>query len=167
MSKQKKSFLSSTNEEDKNQEKEDAQNNQNNMTSQTPPSSSKQTSSNNPSSSQLNELQEEGQLSIDVYQTEDDIVIQSLVSGVKPDDLDINIQNDMVTIRGQRQPGEKIDQEDYYYQECFWGKFSRAIILPVDIDSENAVAEIEDGVLTIRLPKTEKIKSRKIQVVSK
>lgn len=117
--------------------------------------------------SDLNDGQEEGQLSIDVYQTEDDIVIQSLVSGVKPEDLDINIQNDMVTIRGQRQPEEKIDPEDYYYQECFWGKFSRAVILPVDIDSENAQAEIEDGVLTIKLPKTEKIKSRKIQVISK
>lgn len=113
------------------------------------------------------EEQEEGQLNIDVYQTEDDIVIKSSISGVKAEDLDIQIQNDMVTIRGNRQPDERIDSEDYYYQECFWGPFSRAVILPVDIDPENVSAELEDGILSIRLPKTEKIKARKIEVIPK
>ncbi len=113
------------------------------------------------------EPEEEGQLNIDVYQTEEDIVIKSAISGVKAQDLDINIQNDMVTVRGTRRPDEFIDQEDYYYQECFWGTFSRAVILPVDIDPENVQAELEDGILTVRLPKAEKIKTRKIQVVEK
>jgi HSP20 family protein len=116
---------------------------------------------------QPQEPEEEGQLNIDVYQTEEDIVIKSAISGVKAEDLDINIQNDMVTIRGRRRPTEQVDPEDYYYQECFWGTFSRAIILPVDIDPENVRAELEDGILTIRLPKAEKIKTRKIQVVEK
>jgi HSP20 family protein len=116
---------------------------------------------------QPQEPEEEGQLNIDVYQTEEDIVIKSAISGVKAEDLDINIQNDMVTIRGRRRPTEQVDPEDYYYQECFWGTFSRAVILPVDIDPENVRAELEDGILTIRLPKAEKIKTRKIQVVEK
>lgn len=106
----------------------------------------------------------EGQLTIDVYQTDDDIVIKSTIAGVKPEDLDVNINNDMVTIRGERKQEEEVDQENYYYQECYWGPFSRSVILPVEIVAEKAEATMKNGILTIRLPKADTTKTRKIQV---
>lgn len=109
---------------------------------------------------------EEGQLTIDVYQTESDIVIKSTIAGVNPEDVDISITNDMITIRGKRARDEKINTEDYYYQELYWGAFSRSVILPVEIDADGVKASIKNGILTIRLPKSEKIKTRKITVRS-
>lgn len=109
----------------------------------------------------------EGQLTIDVYQTDAEIVIKSTIAGVTADDLDVNITNDMVTIKGKREDDTKETGRDYYYQECYWGSFSRSIILPVDIEAENASAEMKDGILTIRLPKAEKVKTKKIKVVGK
>lgn len=106
----------------------------------------------------------EGQLTIDVYQTPSDIVIKSTIAGVKPDDLDITITNDMVTIRGKREKDQEIKTENYYYQECYWGAFSRSIILPLDIEAEKAEAIFKNGILTIRLPKIEKVKTKKIKI---
>jgi HSP20 family protein len=108
----------------------------------------------------------EGQLTIDVYQTPSDIVIKSTIAGVAADDLDIAISNDMVTIRGARKKDEEIKTEDYYYQECYWGAFSRSVILPVDIEADKAEAGLKNGILTIRLPKVEKAKTRKLKVKS-
>jgi HSP20 family protein len=110
------------------------------------------------------EVESEGQLTIDVYQTEDYIVIKSTIAGVKPEDLDVNINNDMVTIRGERKQDEPIDPENYYYQECYWGPFSRSIILPVEIIAEKAEATMKNGILTIRLLKADTKKTRKLQV---
>jgi len=107
---------------------------------------------------------QEGQLTIDVYQTDSDIVIKSTIAGVKPEDLDIQINNDMVTIRGERRKEDEVRDEDYYYQECYWGAFSRSIILPVDVEANKSEAIMKNGVLTIRLPKAETAKARKIQV---
>jgi len=106
----------------------------------------------------------EGQLTIDVYQTESDIVIKSTIAGVKPEDLDVAINNDMVTIRGERKNEEMVGSENYYYQECYWGSFSRSVVLPVDIISEKAEASLKNGILTIRLPKADTNKIKKIQV---
>jgi HSP20 family protein len=110
------------------------------------------------------ENESEGQLTIDVYQTDDEIVIKSTIAGVKPEDLDVNINNDMVTIRGERKLEENVDQENYYYQECYWGPFSRSVILPVEIIAEKAEAAMKNGILTIRLPKADITKIRRIQV---
>ncbi len=107
---------------------------------------------------------QEGQLTIDVYQTDSDIVIKSTIAGVKPEDLDIQINNDMVTIRGERRKEDEIREEDYYYQECYWGAFSRSIILPVDVEANKAEALMKNGILTIKLPKAETARARKIQV---
>ncbi|MCD6284162.1 Hsp20/alpha crystallin family protein [bacterium] len=112
----------------------------------------------------ITEAEAEGQLTIDVYQTTNDIVIKSTIAGVKPEDLDISITNDMVTIKGRRDKDEKVKPEDYYYQECYWGPFSRSVILPVDIEADKAKATMKNGILTIRLPKAEKVKTRKIVV---
>jgi HSP20 family protein len=106
----------------------------------------------------------EGQLTIDVYQTDNDIVIKSTIAGVKPEDLDVSINNDMVTIRGERKNDEKIESENYYYQECYWGAFSRSVILPVEVLADKAEASMKNGILTIRLPKADTTKTKKIQV---
>ncbi|MCK4859940.1 MAG: Hsp20/alpha crystallin family protein [Candidatus Omnitrophica bacterium] len=108
--------------------------------------------------------EEEGQLTLDVYQTENDIVIKSTIAGVKSEDLDISITNDMITIKGARRQGESVPQENYYYQELYWGPFSRSVILPVDVDTEKAKASMKNGILTIRLPKTEREKTKVIKV---
>ena len=108
---------------------------------------------------------EEGQLALDVYQTPDEIVIKSTIAGVSSDDLDISIANDMVTIKGERKNNEEVSAEDYYYQECYWGKFSRSVILPIDIDPDKSKAILKNGILTIRLPKVEKTKTKKIKIV--
>lgn len=107
---------------------------------------------------------EEGQLTIDVYQTDSDIVIKSTIAGVKPEDIDITIANDMVTVKGRRVKDEKVETENYYYQELYWGAFSRSVILPVEVDADRAKASIKNGILTIKLPKAEKVKTKKIQV---
>ncbi|MEI8343906.1 MAG: Hsp20/alpha crystallin family protein [Candidatus Moraniibacteriota bacterium] len=106
----------------------------------------------------------EGQLTIDVYQTEGEIVIKSTIAGVKPEDLDVSINNDMVTIKGERKNEEMVSGENYYYQECYWGVFSRSVVLPVDIISDKAEASLKNGILTIRLPKADVTKIKKIQV---
>ena len=106
----------------------------------------------------------EGQLTIDVFQTEDDVVIQSTIAGVSDKDLDISVTNDMVTIKGARLPEQKIRSSDYYYQELYWGAFSRSIILPVDVDADNAKASMKNGILTIRLPKLDKVRTKRIKI---
>jgi len=106
----------------------------------------------------------DGQLTVDVYQTEDDIVVQSTIAGVDQNDIDIAVTNDMVTIKGKRATQEKIRSSDYYYQELFWGPFSRSIILPEDVDSDNAKASMKNGLLTIRLPKLAKTRTKKIKI---
>jgi len=106
----------------------------------------------------------EGQLTIDVYQTPSDIIIKSTVAGVDPENIDISISNDMVTIKGSRKKDEEIRAEDYYYQECYWGAFSRSVILPVDIEADKTEASFKNGILTIRLPKIEKVRTKKIKV---
>lgn len=106
----------------------------------------------------------EGQLTIDVYQTENDIVIKSTIAGVKPEDLDVSINNDMVTVKGDRKNEEIVENGNYYYQECYWGSFSRSVLLPVDVIPEKADASLKNGILTIRLPKADTTKTKKIQV---
>lgn len=109
-------------------------------------------------------IEPEGQLTVDVYQTETDIVVKSTIAGVKSGSLDISITNDILTIKGKREKDEDVKPENYYYQELYWGPFSRSIILPVDVESEKIGATLKNGILTVRLPKAEKIRTRKIEV---
>lgn len=106
----------------------------------------------------------EGQLTVDVYQDTDNIIVQSTVAGVDPENLEVNITNESVTVRGRRERAEKISEKDYFYQECFWGKFSRSIILPVEVDPEESLANLKNGVLTITMPKMNKRKAKKLKV---
>ena len=106
----------------------------------------------------------EGQLNIDMYQTKDNVIIKSTIAGVRPEDIDITVANDMVTVKGARKKDEVISQDDYFYQECYWGNFSRSVIIPVDIDSESIEADLKDGILTVVIPKAAKAKTKKVKV---
>ena len=108
--------------------------------------------------------QSEGSLTVDVYRDEGDIVIQSTIAGATAQDIDISILNDMVTIKGSRQPEAKVRQNDYYYQELYWGPFSRSIILPEEADADGAKASMKNGILTIRLPTLQKAKTKRLKI---
>ncbi|MGC9599418.1 MAG: Hsp20/alpha crystallin family protein [Minisyncoccia bacterium] len=106
----------------------------------------------------------EGQLTVDIYQTPDDIVVQSAIAGVRPEDIDINVTPDSIVIRGLRHR-EVVDKEhDYLYQECYWGRFARSVILPEEVDPESADVTFKNGILTVRLPKANRKKMRKLKV---
>ncbi len=109
-------------------------------------------------------LENEGELAVDVYALKDEFVLQAVVGGVKADDLDISITNDMITIRGRRDRKEDKAIEKVYYSECFWGPFSRTIILPQEINADKARATIKDGLLTIHLPKLIKTEKRTLKI---
>lgn len=106
----------------------------------------------------------EGQLAVDVYQTKDKVIVKAPIAGVNPDDLDIAISEDVVTIRGDRKDEATIEKEHYYVQECFWGAFSRSVILPTSTVAEEAEATLKNGVLTIEIPKVVQDKVKKITV---
>ncbi|MBP9686987.1 MAG: Hsp20/alpha crystallin family protein [Candidatus Doudnabacteria bacterium] len=106
----------------------------------------------------------EGQLNIDMYQTKDNVIVKSTIAGVRPEDIDITVANDMLTIKGARRREEQVSEDDYFYQECYWGNFSRSVIIPVDIDSEHIEADLKDGILTVVVPKAAKAKTKKIKV---
>ena len=112
------------------------------------------------------EPEPEGQLTIDVYQTPVEIVVESVIAGVRPDDIDINVTHDSITIRGARHHEREVKDQDYLYQECYWGRFSRSVILPQEIDPEEASVTFKSGILTVRLPKINKQKSKKLKVSS-
>jgi HSP20 family protein len=109
-------------------------------------------------------METEGELAVDVYQTESDIVVQSTIAGVKPEDLDISVENDVLTIRGERKDETKEEGKNYFYQECYWGAFSRQIILPEEVDPNRIEATMKNGILTIKLPKINRSKLRKIAI---
>ncbi len=106
----------------------------------------------------------EGELPVDMYQTGDFVVIRALVAGVSPDDLDIAITRDMVTIRGKREEHAEASTDDYFHKELFWGRFTRAIVLPEEIQIDEAEAIERHGLLEIRLPKVDKNRSTVLKV---
>lgn len=108
--------------------------------------------------------EDEGELTVDIFDQGDAIVIQSTVAGVKPEDLDISITHEAVTIRGRRERQEEVGEPNYYYRELFWGSFSRSVILPEEVDPEAAEATIQHGLLTIHLPKKKKGVVQKLKV---
>ncbi len=109
-------------------------------------------------------LEEEGELTVDIYDEGDAIVIQSTVAGVKPEDLDVSITNDTVTIRGRRERGHEVSDGAYYYKELFWGVFSRQVILPEEVEEDEAEASLKHGLLSIRLPKKRRGVVQKLKV---
>lgn len=107
---------------------------------------------------------EEGQLSVDVYQTENEIVIVAPIAGIKAENLDLTVTDDVITIKGKRELKSQIPPENFYTRECFWGNFSRSIILPSTVDASKVQADFKDGVLTIWIPKTERVRTQIIKI---
>lgn len=112
----------------------------------------------------LTEDDSDGQLAVDVYQTNGDIIIRTMVAGIRPEDLDISITRDMVTIKGSREDNTSVDDDDYFHRELFWGSFSRVILLPQEVEIEEAEAIERHGLLTIKLPKINKDRQTKLRV---
>jgi len=105
-----------------------------------------------------------GQLAIDAYQTDDAVIIKAPIAGVNPEDLDVAITDDVVTIKGERHGSESIGRENYFLQECYWGSFSRSYVLPTSVDADNADAQLKNGILTITIPKLSKTRARKLAI---
>ena len=99
----------------------------------------------------------EGKLSVDVAETADEVLVVAPMAGAPPANVELHLYNDLLTIRAERDCPVPVDA-NYFHQECYWGKFSRSIVLPVDVRAELAEAQYKNGVLLIRLPKT-KVKS--------
>jgi len=108
--------------------------------------------------------EEEGQLAVDMFQTANEIIIQAVVAGVKQDEIDVSITQDMVTIQGKRQRQRETSGDDYYYQELYWGGFSRSVLLPQEVDSDASEATLKNGLLTIKMPKIDKNRIQKLRV---
>lgn len=108
----------------------------------------------------------EGQLALDIYQTEKDIVVVAPIAGIKMDDITVTITEDVLTIKGKRKLSSKIQEENYFTQECFWGNFSRSIVLPSAIDSTKINASFKDCILTITIPRTEATKTKIVKIKS-
>lgn len=109
---------------------------------------------------------DEGELSVDVYQTQNEIIIEAMLAGVKPEDLHISITRDLVTIKGRRDGNTQISPDDYFYRELYWGSFSRSILLPSEIDIDSVEAVEKHGLLIVRLPKLDKSKQSRVVVRS-
>ena len=110
------------------------------------------------------ESEEDAQLTVDVFQTPSEIVIKTMVAGVRPEDLDVSITRDSVTIHGQREEDRTLAGDDYFHKELYWGSFSRTIILPEEVDVDGAEASEKYGMLTLRLPKLDKNRQTKLKV---
>lgn len=106
----------------------------------------------------------EGQLSLDIYQTDKNLIIKSTIAGAKPDDIQIYLKNDLLTVRGKRDLPDDIVDADFLFRECYWGPFSRSIILPIDVQADKIKASMDNGVLTIILPKAPQAKQIIIKI---
>jgi len=108
----------------------------------------------------------DGELPVDVYNTPTEIIVKTMVAGMKPESLDIDITRSMVSIKGTREETRDIEEKDYYHKELYWGTFARSVTLPEEIDVEESEATEKNGLLTIRLPKIDKAKQNKLKVKS-
>lgn len=112
----------------------------------------------------IQEEAEDGQLAVDVFKTDNDIIIQTIVAGVRSDMLDVSITRDNVSIKGRRENNRRTGRENYACQELYWGSFSRSISLPEEIDQDSADASIKNGILTIKLPLLNKNRIQKVRI---
>lgn len=106
---------------------------------------------------------QDGELVIDVYETNSDFVVLAAIAGIQIKDIDISLEKDMMVIKGNRCDPHDLADKKYFYQECYWGPFSRKVVLPENIDIDKADAQIDKGILTVKIPKNE-IGSGKIGV---
>lgn len=118
-----------------------------------------------PSSAPHSLFDPEGELVVDVYETDTSFVVLAAIAGILIKDMDISIEKDMMIIKGNRcDPHAEGPDKKYFYQECYWGPFSRKIVLPENINIDEADAQMEKGLLTIKIPKTDGIGKGKIGI---
>jgi HSP20 family protein len=105
-----------------------------------------------------------GALAVDMYETDENVVVKTALAGVDPEDIDISITGDTLTIKGETRAEEEVEEENYVYRERTYGSFCRSLMVPVPVQAEEAEAEFEDGILTLTLPKAEEVKPKAIEV---
>jgi len=105
-----------------------------------------------------------GQLAVDVYETEDKLVVKARTAGVNKEDLDVSISDGILTVSGTLSSGDDTDATNWHIQECYWGEFSRTVALPVAVKEDEAAAALKDGVLTIEFPKVQQEQAKKITI---
>lgn len=106
----------------------------------------------------------DGQVAIDVYQTDEAVILKAPLAGVAPSELEVSVTDEVVTIKGTRRDASALARDAYFLQECYWGSFVRSYVLPVAVDADQAQAILKDGMLSITIPKLERTKPRLIQV---
>jgi HSP20 family protein len=104
---------------------------------------------------------------LNVYQTPTEVVLKAALSGLKPEDVSIDITGETLTIKGESKAEQEIKKEDYLYQERRYGAFSRSVVLPSGLKTDKAEATMEDGILTLTIPKVEEVKPKNISVKAK
>lgn len=104
---------------------------------------------------------------IDMYQTDDEIVVKASLPGIKPDEVQINVTGEVLTIKGETKQQEEKKEKAWHMREQRWGSFERSVVLPTDVVSDKAKAEFENGILTITLPKAEEVKPKVINIKAK
>jgi len=112
-------------------------------------------------------LSEAATPALDVYQTPNEVVVKAALPGIKPDDVNIDITGDTLTIKGETKAKQEIKRDDYLYQERRYGTFSRSVVLPGGLKPDRAEATMDDGVLTLTIPKAEELKPKSIKVKAK
>lgn len=111
------------------------------------------------------EEESEGELAVDVFQKPSEIVVKAMVAGVRPEDLDVALTREMVTIKGKREREKHGTTDEYAYRELYWGTFARSLVLPEEVDVDNAEANVQNGLLIIRLPKIDKKRTQKLKIL--
>lgn len=114
----------------------------------------------------LEPIEEIGELSVDVYQTDNDLVVQAMIAGVRSEDLNVSITREMVTLEGRRQKASEVEKDGYFIKELYWGAFARKILLPCEVEPSEAEAYEKNGLLTLRMPKIDKARTQKVKVRS-
>jgi HSP20 family protein len=104
---------------------------------------------------------------LDIYQKPDEVVVKAALPGVKPEDVNIDITGDTLTIKGESKAEQEVKREDCLYQERRYGAFARSVVLPIGLKSDKAEATMEDGILTLTIPKVEEVKPKAIKVKAK
>ena len=105
-----------------------------------------------------------GQLAVDVYETDDRLIVKARTAGVNKEDLDVSISDGILTISGTLSSGDDTDATHWHIQECYWGEFSRTLALPVSVKEDEVDAVLKDGVLTISFNKIKQEQAKKIQI---
>lgn len=106
-----------------------------------------------------------GQLAVDVYETEERLVVKARTAGVNKDELDVSISDGILTVSGTLSSGDDAEATNWHIQECYWGEFSRTLALPVAVKEDEVEAVLKDGVLTITFSKVKQEQAKKIQVL--